>query len=125
MRALSSAFLLLVWLLSGCQTGSGTGGGASRTARTAPQLPPATAAAAGFSEEEARLAASLCDVKCVRCHKFYSPADYAEPEWNTWMTKMSRKARLKPDQEKLLARYLGALRTEGGDREQNATGRGR
>ena len=125
MRALSSALLLLVWLLSGCRTGSGAGGGASRTARTAPQLPPAAATAAGFSEEEARQAASLCDVKCVRCHKFYSPSDYAEPEWNTWMTKMSRKAHLKPDQQKLLARYLGALRSEGATREQDGTGRGR
>ncbi len=39
------------------------------------------------------------------------PAAYGEAEWRAWMARMSRKARLKQDQEELLSRYLDALRT--------------
>jgi hypothetical protein len=48
--------------------------------------------------------------KCVKCHKFYDPAGYPDAEWRVWMEKMSRKAKLKPDQEDLLSRYLDTLR---------------
>ena len=42
---------------------------------------------------------------------FMIPAAYGEAEWRAWMARMSRKARLKQDQEELLSRYLDALRT--------------
>lgn len=41
---------------------------------------------------------------------YSDPAAYSDAEWRFWMKKMSKKARLKPDQEQLLARYLGAIR---------------
>ena len=44
--------------------------------------------------------------KCAKCHKFYDPAKYADAEWATWMAKMSRKARLKPDQQALVSQYV-------------------
>jgi hypothetical protein len=55
-------------------------------------------------------ATELYVAKCAKCHKFYHPADYSQKEWDMWMHKMSRKSKLKPAQEELLARYLGAFR---------------
>jgi hypothetical protein len=44
--------------------------------------------------------------KCAKCHKFYDPAKYSESDWEMWMAKMSRKAKLKPEQETELSRYI-------------------
>ena len=65
---------------------------------------------AGMSSEEIRQATKLYILKCARRHRFYDPADYGETEWRTWMTKMSRKARLSRDQDHMLSLYLGSLR---------------
>src|SRR6266436_2898975 len=51
-------------------------------------------------------ARKLYIAKCARCHKFYDPAKYPEPEWQTWMAKMSKKAKLNAEQEELLSRYI-------------------
>ena len=48
--------------------------------------------------------------KCARCHKFHDPARYTNAEWKKWMTSMSKKSRLKPDQELLITRYLETFR---------------
>jgi len=68
------------------------------------------ARAAELSAKETRSAQELYEIKCAKCHKFYNPSDYSQPEWNEWMTKMSRKARLKPAQKELLTRYLQSFR---------------
>ena len=68
-------------------------------------------ALAGLSAEEAVRARKLYRSKCARCHKFYPPADYSEAEWVSWMGKMSKKARLKSDQEQILLRYLDGFRS--------------
>ena len=52
----------------------------------------------------------LYTVKCARCHKFYDPAKYSDEAWHTWMDKMSRKAKLKPDQKQTLSEYLETFR---------------
>jgi hypothetical protein len=44
--------------------------------------------------------------KCAKCHKFYDPAKYSQADWQMWMTKMSKKAKLKPEQEQILSRYI-------------------
>jgi hypothetical protein len=44
--------------------------------------------------------------KCAKCHKFYDPTKYSDEDWATWMGKMSKKAKLKPDQAEALARYI-------------------
>jgi len=44
--------------------------------------------------------------KCAKCHKFYEPAKYSQADWEMWMTKMSKKAKLKPEQEAELSRYI-------------------
>ena len=76
-----------------------------------PLLAASAASAAGLSPQQVSDGASLYNTKCARCHKFYDPADYEEKEWNTWMKKMAKKSKLKPDQVESLSRYLGAFRT--------------
>jgi cytochrome c5 len=48
--------------------------------------------------------------KCAKCHKFYEPKSYSEADWGRWMESMSRKSKLKTDQDKLLRRYLDEYR---------------
>jgi cytochrome c5 len=48
--------------------------------------------------------------KCAKCHKFYEPKKYSEPDWGRWMDKMSVKSKLKTDQDKLLRQYLDEYR---------------
>jgi Dihaem cytochrome c len=93
--------------LAGCQS-PGPGG---RTAGgPVPRLDEASADAAGLLAREVSDATHLYVAKCMRCHKSYNPAEYSDAEWHSWMTKMSRKARLKPGQQELLSRYLEAFR---------------
>jgi hypothetical protein len=58
-----------------------------------------------------KTAEDLYYAKCIKCHKHYDPAAYSEKDWEMWMRKMSRKSKLKPEQDALLRRYLGEFRT--------------
>jgi hypothetical protein len=93
---------------AGCQTSPAPTQSPSRSG-----LPETDVAArtAGLTDLEIATARKLYVTKCARCHKFYDPANYDDEEWHTWMVKMSKKSRLKPDQEELLSRYLGAFRS--------------
>lgn len=75
---------------------------------------PAICILAGRADElqpkQIKAALKLYNVKCAKCHKFYDPARYASNEWQQWMDKMSRKAKLKPEQDKLLSAYLSRFR---------------
>jgi len=75
-------------------------------------LPPSArpAITAGLSTEQLNLAARLWVAKCARCHPLYDPGAYHDVKWTYWMTRMSKKAHLKPEQEELVSRYLGAFR---------------
>jgi len=44
--------------------------------------------------------------KCAKCHKFYDPANYSDREWEIWMGKMSKKAKLKPEQQVAVSDYI-------------------
>lgn len=44
--------------------------------------------------------------KCAKCHKFYDPAKYSDADWQVWMAKMSKKAKLKPEQQEEVSRYI-------------------
>ena len=44
--------------------------------------------------------------KCARCHELYDPAKYSDEQWQVWMEKMGRKAKLQPDQNKLISDYV-------------------
>ena len=70
------------------------------------------AGAAELSTIESQAARKLYNTKCARCHKFYDPANYDDASWQTWMTKMSKKAKLKPAETAILSRYLGSYRTQ-------------
>ena len=73
------------------------------------------AGAAELSTTELKDARKLYTTKCAKCHKFYDPAKYDDEQWHKWMTKMSKKAKLKPAQTELLSRYLGTFRTGSGN----------
>lgn len=84
------------------------------------RLASVAAGADALSPKETEAARKLYTAKCAKCHKFYDPAKYAETEWRDWMTKMSKKAKLKPDQKELLSRYLDTFRNGS---QSNAFGR--
>lgn len=68
------------------------------------------AGASDLSPRQLHDARDLYDVKCAKCHKFYDPAEYSQQEWDVWMRKMSRKAKLKSAQSELLGKYLQTFR---------------
>ena len=47
---------------------------------------------------------------CSKCHKLYPPANYSQPEWDKWMTKMRRKSKLKSSDFKKVLEYTQTLR---------------
>ena len=53
--------------------------------------------------------------------KAYDPSAYSETAWREWMDKMSRKAKLKPDQKELLTRYMDEVRKEKQSGQHNST----
>lgn len=79
------------------------------------------AGAAELSATEQAQARKLYNAKCARCHKFYDPARYSDAEWQQWMTKMNKKARVKGAQAALLGRYLDSFRTPGATNAAPAT----
>src|SRR5437667_5056759 len=56
--------------------------------------------------DETSAARKLYVAKCSKCHKFYDPAKYSDEKWQMWMGKMSKKAKLKPEQQEMLSRYI-------------------
>ena len=65
---------------------------------------------AGFSEARVDAASHLYLVKCTKCHELYNPADYDEADWEYWMGRMSKKARLNPEQLQLLSTFTATIR---------------
>jgi hypothetical protein len=84
-----------------------------------PVLSPNAANAAHFPLEQVEPANALYVAKCAKCHKFYNPADYSQGDWDKWMRKMSRKAKLQSAQEELLGHYLAAFREQTAVRPNN------
>jgi len=64
------------------------------------------AVAKDLSSSEHSAGQKLYVAKCAKCHKFYDPAKYSEADWQMWMSKMSKKAKLKPEQEAELSQYI-------------------
>lgn len=58
---------------------------------------------ASASSEQSR---KLYVTKCAKCHKLYDPAAYSDERWEHWVKNMGKKARLKPEQQRELERYL-------------------
>lgn len=65
-----------------------------------------------LTDKEKSAAKRIYDTRCVKCHVKRWPVDYPPEEWQLWMKKMSRKAKLTPDEQKLMAHYFDSLRTE-------------
>jgi len=100
------ALAIALLVIAGCESS----GPPRRTFDHVPQLDVAAANAAGLSAQQVSEANEIYTVKCAKCHRFYDPAQYSQTEWDDWMRKMSRKAKLNPAQRDLLARYLNAFR---------------
>ncbi len=73
----------------------------------------ADAVADELTAKEISAARKIYVAKCAKCHRFYEPTNYAEPEWDTWMEKMNKKSKLKEEQARLLTRYLESYRAGG------------
>jgi hypothetical protein len=73
-----------------------------------------------FAAIDTTVARRLYRTKCLRCHKEYNPANYSDTAWRDWMDKMSKKAKLKPDQKELLTRYLDDVRKQKQNAQHNS-----
>ena len=71
----------------------------------------ADSASTPISRESTVAARKLYLAKCAHCHKLYNPANYSDAKWHEWMEKMSKKAKLNPEQKDMLSEYLETLRT--------------
>lgn len=63
-----------------------------------------------LSPTELKAARKLYLGKCAKCHELHSPAAYTSSQWNDWLTKMNRPARLNPAQAMMIKRYTEMLR---------------
>ena len=63
-----------------------------------------------LTPKEAAAGRKVYVAKCAKCHKFYEPKSYSEADWGRWMESMSRKSKLKTEQDKLLRGYLDDYR---------------
>ena len=100
--------LPVVLATAGCATSSSLSNANIPEAR--PRVIAQRVETAGWSHKDTSRASSLYALKCGRCHKFYDPAAYSADDWNMWMRKMSKKAKLEAVQEQLLSEYLAASR---------------
>ncbi len=100
--------LFTVLTLTGCQSPPG----AANFSAGGSESPPETTG--GLSPQVASQGRQLYLTKCARCHKFYDPSLYPDTEWQSWMHKMSRKAKLDPAQAELLTKYLDTFRERRG-----------
>ena len=64
----------------------------------------------GLSPKDLAAARKIYVAKCAKCHRFYEPMSYSAADWGMWMEKMNKKSKLKPDQGRLLNRYLDDYR---------------
>jgi cytochrome c5 len=104
------AVLLLSVLGAELLRAADAGSNSKRIAGSAPFLDEVAAQAAGLSAGEVKGTRKLYTTKCMRCHKSYDPNAYTQPQWDAWMVKMRKKARLGSEQQNLLSRYLDAYR---------------
>ncbi len=44
--------------------------------------------------------------RCAKCHKMYNPAKYSDAQWELWMGKMEKKAKLRPEEKENLLKYV-------------------
>jgi len=86
-------FLIFIAALAGCAASVGATDGAARRSYHAGADP--------LAEGQ-----KLYVAKCAKCHKFYDPANYSDREWKIWMGKMSKKAKLKPEQQVAVSDYI-------------------
>jgi mono/diheme cytochrome c family protein len=73
-------------------------------------FPVAAVKAADLTDAEVKAARKLYLIKCAKCHKLYDPAGYDDAAWQSWMAKMTKKAKLNEQQADLISRYVETVR---------------
>lgn len=73
-------------------------------------FPVTTMKAADLTDAEVKAARKLYLSKCAKCHKLYDPAGYDDAAWQSWMAKMTIKAKLNEQQADLTSRYVETIR---------------
>jgi cytochrome c5 len=96
--------IVAIAIAAGCGTSSGSRGD-KKSSSTIPLSGPFATA------ESVEAGRSVYVQKCARCHRFYDPAAYPDEEWQSWMKKMTRKARLTSEQASLINQYLNSFRS--------------
>ncbi len=48
----------------------------------------------------------LYQARCAKCHRMYDPGKYTDAQWQSWMGKMSKKAKLRPEEKQALLDYV-------------------
>jgi len=66
----------------------------------------ATSAAPQLSLKDETAARKLYLGKCAKCHKLYDPTKYSDRSWDLWFGKMSKKAKLTANEQRLLSDYI-------------------
>ncbi len=65
---------------------------------------------AGWAAESASVPAEvgrkLYQNRCAKCHQMYDPAKYSDVQWQAWMDKMGKKARLRAAEKQMVMRYV-------------------
>lgn len=70
------------------------------------------ARAADLLDAEAMAGKKVYTGKCGRCHKLQDPNKYSDSQWDDWMAKMSKKAKLTEEQSKQLTVFIKTLRLD-------------
>ncbi len=65
-----------------------------------------TARADGSAVDQTAAGRKLYVNKCAKCHKMYDPANYTDRQWDSWMGKMQKKAKLNPQEKEAVNEYV-------------------
>src|SRR5947209_11941947 len=103
MRAFCSSLFLLALTCAGLVSCANSSPARKPVTGPLPKADPDAARALGLTAEQTNAAFQLYIAKCIRCHKSYEPRAYTNPQWESWMVKMNRKAHLDPQQQELLS----------------------
>lgn len=65
-----------------------------------------------LSAKELAAARTLYTLKCLKCHEAHDPRKYSAVQWDEWLYRMNRKAKLRPEQADLIKRYTARQRDQ-------------
>ncbi|HEY5909438.1 MAG TPA: hypothetical protein VJA21_02410 [Verrucomicrobiae bacterium] len=69
-------------------------------------LPAPAGRSAEIAPDPTEVGRKLYQNRCAKCHQMYDPAKYTDTQWQTWMTKMGKKAKLRPAEKQMVLQYV-------------------